>query len=397
MTGPLQRVLTVSKKEIKDNLRDRRSVLSSLISGLLGPAMMVLMLLLVGQSLQRDILEERILLPVVGAGNAPGLVNFLEQNGVNVLPGPADPAEAVRRGTYTMVMVIPESYAEDFTSGKPAQVQIIVDSTRQGANVEQERVRMALQSYAGQIGSLRLLARGIDPNILNPIQIDSLNISTPQTQGLMFLNILPYFVIMVVFLGGMYVIIDTTAGERERGSLEPLLINPVQRWEFVIGKICAALPFATVTVIVTLVGFAVAFNLIPLEDYLGFRIAVDPSVLLLIFLLSLPMIVLASALQMIIATFTHSFKEAQTYVAFLPLIPAIPGIILSFMPVRPGLWAMLIPTFGQQVLIVQLIRSEIINPTHLLVSTLATLVISAGLIFLAVNLYGQEKILFSTK
>jgi sodium transport system permease protein len=397
MSSSLKRIWAIFRKEVKDNLRDRRSVISSLISGLLGPAMMVLLILIVGRSVNRNILETTQLVPVRGMEHAPGLINFMQSNGFLVHPAPENFQDAIRSGTFDVILVIPEGYEEDFINGRPARVQVVADNSRQSSLGSIERIRAMLAAYNSQIGAQRLLARGIHPQFITPLNIENVNVSTPQSQGMMFLNMMPYFVILVVFLGGMYVIIDTTAGERERGSLEPLLINPVARWEFVVGKLGAAIPFAVATVIFTLVAFAIAFNLLPLEDYIGFRISVDTLVLFLIFLISLPMILLASALQMIIATFTRSFKEAQTYVAFLPLIPAIPGISLAFLPVRPGLWAMLIPTFGQQVLISQLMRSEPVDGVHVLVSTIMTLLVSLVLILLAIRLYEHERILFGSK
>jgi len=106
------------------------------------------------------------------------------------------------------------------------------------------------------------------------------------------------------------------------------------------------------------------------------------------------MILLASATQMIVATFAHSFKEAQTYLGWLPLIPALPGLALAFLPVKSDLWTMLIPTFGQQLLINQLIRGEVVNPTNIVVSTVMTLALSAILIYIAIRLYNREQILF---
>ena len=211
-----------------------------------------------------------------------------------------------------------------------------------------------IYSYESQISNLRLLARGVNPVITNPIALERIDVSTPQSQVTIFLNMMPYFVILVIFVGGMYVVIDTTAGERERGSLEPLLINPVARRDFVLGKLAAAMPFAAFAVFLTLLAFALAFNLLPLEDYIGYQITIDPRALVGIFLIALPMILLASSLQMVVATSTRSFKEAQTYVAFLPLIPALPGIGLAFLPVKPSPWNMLIPTFGQQLMINQM-------------------------------------------
>jgi sodium transport system permease protein len=229
--------------------------------------------------------------------------------------------------------------------------------------------------------------------VTEPLAIEQQDVSTPQSQGVLFLNILPYFIVMVVFMGGMYVIIDTTAGERERGSLEPLLINPVARWEFVIGKMSAAVPFAIFAVLTTLVAFSVVFNVFPLEDYVGVPVNVDTGALIGIFLISLPMILLASALQMIIATYTRSFKEAQTYVGFLPLIPALPGIGLAFLAVKANFWTMLIPTFGQQLLINQLMRGEPVNPINVLISTVVTLILAGVLVWVAIKLYERERVL----
>jgi sodium transport system permease protein len=126
-------------------------------------------------------------------------------------------------------------------------------------------------------------------------------------------------------------------------------------------------------------------------------LALNVYTLLGVFLISLPMVLLASALQTVIVTFTRSFKEAQTYVGFLPLIPALPGLGLAFLPVKPALWMMLIPTFGQQILINQLMRGEVINTTHIVISVFATLLVSGLLIWLAIRLYERERVLFGAR
>jgi sodium transport system permease protein len=391
------RIAIVFWKEVTDNLRDRRSLFSALISSLIGPALLLVIIVIVGKSLFKDLTDSPLYLPVSGADNAPNLMQFLQQNGVIFLPAPADPETAVRNGEEDVVLVIPDGFSEDFSTSLPAAVRLVVDSSRQSAIASVERARNLLNAYSLQIGSLRLMARGVDPSVYQPLAVENVDVATPQSQASIFLNMLPYFIVLVIFLGGMYVIIDTTAGERERGSLEPLLINPVARWELVIGKIGASLPFAILAVLLTLVAFALAFNVFPIEDYIGIRLSLNLRALMAIFLISLPMILLASSLQMIIATFTHSFKEAQTYVAFLPLIPALPGIGLAFLPIRASLWTMLIPTFGQQILINQLMRGEPVSPANVSISTSATILVAALFIWIAVKLYGHERVLFGTK
>jgi sodium transport system permease protein len=392
----LQRIWIVFSKEARDNLRDRRSMFSALGSSLIGPVILLVVIVLVGKSVFKDVQGEPLKLAVAGAQNAPNLIFFLEQHGVEIQDPPADPESAVRNGDLDLVLIIPESYTEDFSAGRPATVRIVLDTSRQSATGFVERARSLVNAYNNQIAAMRLLARGINPEVTAPLAIERLDVATPQSQAVIFLNMMPYFIVLVVFVGGMYVIIDTTAGERERGSLEPLLINPVTRAEFVLGKLAAALPFATFAVFTTLLAFYLAFNYFPLEDYIGFQLTLSGPALAGIFLLALPMILLASALQMIIATFTRSFKEAQTYVSFLPLIPALPGIGLAFLPVKASLWTMLIPTFGQQLLINQLMRGEPVSAPNVLVSSLVTIAVAIVLILLAIRLYSQERVLFGS-
>jgi len=390
------RIGVIFRKETLDNFRDRRSFFSTLSYALLGPGMILLMIVILGGVLRNEV-EKPLELPVAGQENAPNLVQFLEQNNVIVQDAPADPRAAVRSGDIVLALIIPESYGEDFVAGKPATLQLVVDNSRTSAATDVNRANALLQMYSRQIGGMRLLARGVSPSLYYALSLEEVDVSTPQSQAFIFLNMLPYFLIMTVFMGGMASIIDATAGERERGSLEPLLINPVARWEFVIGKLLSSLPFAALTILLTLAAFGLIFTFVPTEKFIGMRLTVDVGALGVIFFICLPMIVLAGAVQMIVATFAHSFKEAQTYLGWLPLVPALPGIALAFLPVKPDLWTMLIPTFGQQILINQLIRGEVVTMTNVWVSTIMTTILAAVLIVVAIRLYSREQILFSKK
>jgi sodium transport system permease protein len=393
----LRRIWVIFAKEVQDNLRDTRSVLSSSFSAVLGPALLLGMIVLLGRTVLAGGRDAPLVLPVQGAEYAPAFVEFLTNNQVLITAAPTDPLAAVRSGEVDLVLIIPPGHMESFSQGLPAEVQVVMDPTRQSATLSIQRMQTLLNNYNSQIAAMRLMARGVNPEVVVPLAIERVDVSTPRTQVLMFLNVMPYFVIVVIFVGGMYVIIDATAGERERGSLEPLLINPAARWEFVIGKLAASLPFAVATLVLTLAAFGVAFNAFPIEDYIGVQLSIDVRALFGIFLISLPMVLMASGLQMVIATFTRSFKEAQTYVSLLPLVPALPGIALAFLPIRPTLGSMLIPTYGQQILINQFMRGEVVNPVHILASAAATLALAVLFILLAIRLYQQERILFGGK
>jgi sodium transport system permease protein len=388
-----ERIGIVLRKELTDSFRDRRSLINALVSSLLGPLILFILLTVIGSTVGGGA-ERPLELPVAGAERAPGLIAFLEQRNVVVQPAPADPEAAVRAGDADVVLVIGDGYAERLQAGLPAPVQLVIDSSRQSAGPDAERARGLLEQYGGQLGALRLQARGISPSVVVPLALEQADVATPESRAAALLNTLPYFLIFAVFVGGMALTIDITAGERERGSLEPLLINPLRRGELVLGKMLAGLAPTALSVLVALAGFAAVANLNPVGEQLGVRLSLGLPTLAAIFLIMLPIMLLAAALQMIIATASRTVKEAQSYLAFLPLIPALPGLFLAFLPLRPALWQMLVPTFGQQVLINQLMRGEAVNPLFVAVSSLLTLALGLALTVVAVRLFGRERVLF---
>lgn len=389
----LERIGIVLQKELSDNFRDRRTLVNALLTSLLGPLMLFLLFTVIGQTV-RESVEKPLALPVAGAQHAPDLMAFLQQRNVQLEPAPANPEAAVRAGDADVVLVVGASYGERLAAGLPAPVQLVLDSSRQSAAPSIERARALVTAYGNQLGALRLQARGISPSVVLPLALEEADLATPESRAAQLLNVLPYFLIFAVFVGGMGLTIDVTAGERERGSLEPLLLNPLRRSEFVLGKLLAGLAPTMLSVLIALAGFAAVINLNPVGEQLGVRLSLGLPTLAAIFMITLPIMLLAAALQMIIATVSRSVKEAQSYLAFLPLIPALPGLFLAFLPLRPALWQMLVPTFGQQVLINQLLRGEPVDPLFVLVSAALTLALGAALTLAATRLFGRERVLF---
>ncbi len=388
----MKTILVIFQKELLDSLRDHRSWMTGFFWALFGPLLLGGMIMLLGNTF-RERVEQSLVLPVAGAEYAPNLISYLEQQDIVIEPAPADPEAAVIAGDINVALIIPAEYSEDFSSGKTASVRLILDSTRQSASPDINRARAALENYSDYIGLLRLSLRGVSPEVMRVVQIEETDTSTPQSQALIFLSMLPYFIIFAIFNGASPVITDATAGERERGSLEPLLINPIPRGWVAIGKMISAMPFAILNLIITLAGFGAIFRVLPVEDLLGIQIGLDFGTLIAIFLICLPIVFLACAIQTLIASFTRTTKEAGTYLPFVGLIPSLPGLALAFLPVKPDLWTMLIPTFGQQILINQFLRFEPISGTNIVVSTVLTLLLSTVITFVAIKLYEGERII----
>jgi len=310
------------------------------------------------------------------------------------VPAPTDPETAVKLGDVDVVLIIPEKFSEEFSSSKPATVQLVLDSSRQSAAVNILRIQTLLEGYNAYLGKLRLVVRGISPEVIEVISMDKVDVATPQTRVMILLSMLPYFIIFGIFSSSSSIITDSTAGERERKSLEPLLINPVPRRAFVFGKILSSFPFSIANLALTLIGFGLVFNVMPLEKYLGMQLGLNGATLIWIFLICLPVVFLASAIQIVVASFARTPKEAGTYLPFIALIPSLPGLALAFFPVKSNLWLMLIPTFGQQLLVNQMLRLEPISAWNVVASVLATILVSTAFTWLAILIYNREQVMF---
>lgn len=381
----------VLRKELTDGLRDRRTLMMALLFPLLGPLTLAVALDFAAQSLQK-VAREGITLPVVGREHAPNLVAFLEAE-ARIVPAPADPAAAVRAGDVDAVLVIPPEFGARLREGKPAPVQLVVDESRQQSLPVVDAVRGLLGAWGRQTAAQRLVVRGLHPAVIEPIAVETVDLATPASRAALFLSILPYFVVMSMFMGGMAVAIDTTAGERERQSLEPLLVNPVPRGAFVLGKAAAAAAFSALALTETLAGFGLLPLLLPPER-VGFALQLDPGVLLRVLLVTVPLLLLANALMALVAVRARSFRQAQTTISLLMLVPAIPGVLLALSPVKPHAWMQATPFLAEQVIISRLVRGDAVALGAYAAAMTSSLLVAALVLLVTVKLFESGKLLF---
>ncbi len=388
----LRKIGIVFAKEVRDNGRDRRSLLVALIYPLLGP-----LLLGVIMSAVTDVVtvgtKEKLTLHVEGAENGPALIKFLHDQNVIVQPAPANLEEAVRGGAIPSVIIIPQEHRAQFAAEKTAELRIVGNSSRLPGLIALNRTAGLLGQFNAQVWGQRIAARGVDHQVFRPLSIVTRNVSKGVQIFEILLFMVPPLFIFNLFMGGVYLAVDTTSGERERGSLEPLLINPVERWALMLGKFLAALFFTAVAVIVQLLAFKVIFSLIGAESR-AFAETMPISALLAIFAMAVPLMALAVGVQFVIATVTRSFKEAQTYLGLLPLVPAIPGMALVFAPVHTQEWMMTIPIFSQTLLMGQFVRGEDVLALNLLASISFTSLLALGLVYISSRLYERENLIF---
>jgi sodium transport system permease protein len=383
--------LAVYLKECRESLRDRRVLLNALILGpLLGPLLFVGLLgFTIGHELEQA--DRPLPVVIIGAEHAPNLVVALEQQGLQALPALGDVDHAVREQRIALALRIDDHFAEDWRAGRPAQVDIIYDSSQRAGGSRFERLHGMLESYSRRIGAMRLTARGLVPSAGSALLIGSRDQATPQARGALLFAMLPYFLILTSFIGGMWLAIDSTAGERERHSLEPLLVNPVARERILLGKLCAAATFSFTSLTLGLLTFSIAARFLP-SQRVETGLSLGPAVMGTILLLMVPLVLLIVISQMVVAAFAKSYREAQTYVGLLQLLPLIPSVALSVLPVTPQLWMYSLPLIGQQLAMLRLLRGEAVTGPSLALCTLVTLVAAGAAFLVAKRIYDSERL-----
>jgi sodium transport system permease protein len=385
----------VMLKELRESLRDRRTLLTSLVLGpVFAPLFFILILKL---TLARSVAtqDEATPVTVANAAAAPNLVQQLREDGLDITL--RDGTEQQIRSWISeteglVVLRIPESYGERFSAGQPASIVIYADGSDSRAERRSSRVFHSVVGYSATISSLRLQARGVSPMIARAIVIDNVDVSTPSERATLLLGMLSYVILLVTLLGGLYLAIDATAGERERGSLEALLTVPAAREKLIYGKVAAATVMMILALALVIVSIATALRYVPLETF-GMTANFGPGVAARVFLVTLPFALIGAGLLTVVASFTRSYKEAQSWLGVVMLVPTVPIAIASVLSVQPSATLMLVPSLSQHLVIQGLMRGEPLAATWVLLSVSSSLLLGWLLGWLAGRLYRREAIL----
>ena len=388
----MKAIWTVARKELLDLFRDRKTMMLGL---LLGPIVMPAIILGMGMLAEKKMrtqLESTLELPVIGAERAPNLVAFLKGRNIEAQPAPADPEQAVRDQDFDVVLKIGEDYGEQWRGSRPAEVELIYDSSRQDSQIPVNRVRGVLVEYGRTVGVLRGINRGVSPEAGFAVQVGQRDVATPEARRGMLLAFLPYLLILFSFLGGAALVIDVTAGERERQSLEPLLATPAARAAIMSGKILAACLFGMLSLLLIVLAFKLSFQLAPGPLQL---IDVSVPVMAQLLLVLLPMVLIGTTLLTLIAASVKSVKEAQSYMSVLMFLPIVPTIMLMVNPVKNQLWQFAVPFLAQNQMILKLVRSDAIALQEWAVYLAAGFGLGLVLWLLAARLYHKERLAIS--
>jgi sodium transport system permease protein len=383
----MRTLFIVFAKEFLENLRDRRTLLSALLFGpLFGP---ILFGLMVSRMLEQSVLT------ISGSHYAPGLTQYLKARGVKL--GFRELSEnearaAVRGGVSQVVLLVPEEYPRLFAAAKPAPLLLFADSADSQTRKIADRARGILGAYSSTIAQLRLQLRGVSPLLSLPVGVNEVDVATPTGRAVVVLGFMTYFVLFALLMGGLYLAIDSTAGERERGSLEALLSLPVARSALVGGKILATCAYMCISLGLCLTAFVCVFRFVPLER-IGMSANLGLGTALTFFAICLPFVPLGATLMTLVASFTRTYREAQTYLTAVLLVPTLPIAFAGIYSLKPTSSLMFIPSLSQHLLMTSVLKDEPILLPDVLVSAAASLLAALLLFVLTARHWRRETML----
>ena len=391
----LRGIWAVFRKEFRENLRDRRTLLSALVFGPLFGPILVAGLVQFSITHAEEQSEENIALAVTHAERAPNLLAYLTARGIDIEKVSLDEAgarDAVVTQKHKIILDIPADFGDRLQEGQPAPVVLYSDSSRGFERRGVGRVRTLISQYGIEIAQLRFLARGIDPISVLPISVQEIDVSTPSSRSVIVLNVMTYIVLLSMLAGGLYLAIDATAGERERGSLEVLLTAPVPRENLIYGKIAACAAYMLISLVLTVIMFSVAMSFVGLEQ-LGITANLGPTAAMTLIACCAPLIVFGASYLSIISGFAKSYREAQTYLGLIITIPTMPLMFAGLLGLQPKLSLMFVPFLSQHLLMTTVVRAEPIEPRFVVISVVSTLIYGGVLMYVAGRLYRREALL----
>ena len=376
--------LIVFRKELRETLRDKRTVGLLALFTLLYPVMIGFMM---HQLIDKNTKTERegIDVAVIGGSKAPTLMAQLGEKNITAREtAPMDEdaiGELLRAKKAVAVLRLPNDFAENYYAMRPARVEIWFDSATE-SNAQRREVEDVLEAYGANVASARLLAHGVSPAALSPIDVQRYDTGTNASRSAMLIGSIIGILFFPAFMLSMSAAVDSTAGERERRSLEVLMAQPARTWELVGGKWLAASILAIVGVSFELLLAHVILKWLPLEE-IGMSWSLGWGDLALVCLVTVPLSLLAGALYVALAMNAKTFKEAQTILSFVMIAPLVPGLVVSMLDLKTADWMYLVPMLSNQTLVKELSKSGDIGALPFLLTFLCSMLPALAIVAFA--------------
>jgi len=369
-------------KELLDALRDRRTLLMVLLSSVaVGPLVLVMVSTLVTGIEKRAEAREVV---VQGLQHAPTLRNFLERQTYTVLAAEDGYEQQLRDSKLAHpVLVVPAAFETELANGQAPQLELVSSSSNQRAQGGTGAVLRLLRSFNQEQATLRLVLRGVAPAALEAVQVQERDLAEPGTRAAQLTTMVPFFVLMAVLYGALNAALDSTAGERERGSLEPLLMNPAPRWSLVLGKWAAVATVGMLIAVLSCLSFLPGQWLLRSEALASmFRFGVAEALAFIALLL--PLAGALAAVLMAISIRCKTFKEAQASVTVVVLAVSMLPLVTIFNQEGDAPWHLWVPALAQVTLMGRVLKGEALPWTDVLLPSMVCVsLVLLGVAFVA--------------
>lgn len=376
-------------KEFKEAFRDRRALMVAMSMALLMPVMIMVMLKV---AIKEAVDNPAVYVKYNGEQHAPKLIKALKDE--NILSFNDVPKDEERNWNERNIeLTIPDTFAADMAAGKPIELTLRADYNEKSLSTPIRRIKDVVNQHSLAIGYKRLLVRGIDIKLLQPIKLLEQDTALPSSNAMMITLILGVYLMMAAFMSGLPVAIDSSAGERERNVLEMLLCQPVSTLKIVLAKLSCASSISIISIILMLVLTSVAMNFVDLTK-IGATFSIDAQTFVILLLLLIPICFLAASLQLLFAFQAKSFKEAQSTVTMLIMAPSFIPFALMMMDDKPA-WVEWMPISGQSLLMEDVFKGLPIDWNALLFTSVATIVLTVGLVLILAKRLTSEKVVMS--
>ena len=399
----MKNIKTIFLKELKDTLRDRRTLIFMLFIPIFAMPFLITTISKISISQAKKVKELKSTLVIENMAQLPTDLQdsikaspqftLLEES---TFKGAAK--DSLKAGVIDAVLVVPDHFAAAIDLESPTDIEIYYDKADDESNSAQDKLSDLLKAYRDRTIAARLVKRNISTDMLKPFEEVSNSVASAQkVAGQGIGRILPYIIILTCFMGAMSPATDLGAGEKERGTLETLLVAPATRGEFVLGKYGVILVSGIVTGLLCMASMTYALN--NMMDSFGeaaasaARIHFDVSTVVLILMVIVPLAGIFAAILLSLSIFAKSAKEVQGYIGLCNMFLILPAFV-SFLPgMNLNMKMALIPIVNTSLIIRDAIGGNI-NWPMVIVAFVSTFIIASAALFFCKKWFEREEVLF---
>jgi sodium transport system permease protein len=393
-------VRIVYRKELLDTIRDRRTIISMIVVPILLFPLLTLGLSSFMAVMMQKSEAERHKIAFVGKESAPILYAMIDTSTkveIVEIPFIDSVKQAILNKDIKAAIIVPEHFQDKVESFDSASIQILYNAAETKSDFALSRLKDLVSTYTQQILDTRLMARGMDPALLKPFKVNEENVASKEKMGGFVLSMfLPYMIVILSMVGAMYTAIDLTAGEKERGTLETILVSPIPRWQLAAGKFLTILTTSVLSTVLAIISMTLtmAYGFMAAGPMAGkMALSITPSMIFIILLMMIPTACLFSALLMSISIFAKSYKEAQSYVSPLMTVVILPAMVTFIPGVELNLKLAFVPLVNICLSIKEALIGNI-NWFYIAIIFLSTLIYAAFAIFVTHRMFEKESVLF---